>query len=402
MLKFSLKHMAIRSGKNILIALSIIITLTVSLLSYNISNQVKDGIIGSYKYYDTIIGAAGSQTQLVLNTLFYTDKPVGLIAYEVYEELSEDSRVVTAIPFAEGDNYNNARIIGTNAEFLDEFTVSQGRAFEKDYEAVIGCNVAKNKGLAIGATFFSVHGLTSDVNSHQHSGENEEYTVVGILAKTNTAADNVIFTGIDSVWETHGIGHDHDDHDDDDDDDDDHDHDERTVTAILIKCASFNAQNSLCADYNRAAGMQAVNPSAVMRELLDNVDMTKNIVYLLCGIILAMNLFIISVITMLNMYDIKKDIILLRLIGISKGRIEAIVYIQCLFISVISALCGFALSRIAMPIIGSIAADMGIVLNTMKIYSLEFAIVCAVIVMVFLPMIIAIKRVFKGRLIDEK
>lgn len=393
MFKFAMKHMAIRAGKNILIAISVVITLTVSLLAYNIANQVKDGIVNSYKYYDTIIGSAGSPTQLVLNTLFYTDKPLGIIPYDTYENLLDDSRVAVVIPFAEGDNYNNARIIGTSAKYLDEFKIAEGEAFSSAYQAVIGYNVAKSKNMKISDTFYSVHGLTTDVNSHSHTGENEEYTVVGILSKTNTAADNVIFTDIGSVWDTHGNNH--------DDEDDDNDHHEQGITAALIKCKNFSMQAALSDEYNQIAGMQAINPSTVMRELMNNVDLSKNIVYVLCTVILVMNLFIISVITMVNMYDIKKDIILLRLIGVSKTRIEAIVYMQSLVNSVISVVTGFALSRVLMKIVGGITENMGIVLNTNKFYKLELLIIAVVIVMIFLPIIISVKKIFMERITNE-
>ena len=397
MLKFALKHMVIRRGKHIFTAVSLIITLVVALLAYNISGQIKDGIINSYKYYDTIIGPQGSQTQLVLNTLFFTDKPLGLIPYDDYLKIANDERVAVAIPFVEGDNYSNARIVGTEGSCLDEFTISQGRAFEREYEAVVGWTVMQNKGLKPGDTFYSVHGLTTDVNSHSHSGENQMYTVVGVLAKTGTAADNVIFTDIHSVWAAHGIGH------DDDEDEPDQDHDaEKSVTAVLLKCTSFASQMSLSAEYNKIPGMQAVNPSSVLRELMDNVDTTKNIVYVLCGIILIMNLFIISVITMLNMYDVKKDIELLRLIGVSKGRIEAVVYLQNLFVLTVSLLAGFGLSRLFLNIVGGITQNMGIVFDAARFYSLELAIMGAVAVTVFLPLIVAVKSVFAGRIIDEK
>jgi len=389
--------MVIRLGKHILTAVSLIITLIVSLLAYNISNQVKDGIVGSYKYYDTILGPSGSQTQLVLNTLFYTDKPLGLIGYDEYEKIAGDSRVAVAIPFAEGDNYNNARIIGTEAKYLDEFTISQGAAFDGEYEAVIGFNIAKSKGLKLGDTFYSVHGLTTDVNSHSHTGENEQYTVAGILAKTNTATDNVIFTDINSVWESHGLGHD--DHDDDDCDDE---HGEKGVTAVLIRCTSLSAQMSLAGEYNKTAGMQAVNPSVVMRALMNNVDVTKNIVYVLCAVILTMNLFIISVITMLNMYDVKKDVELLRLIGVSKGRIEAVVYVQNLIMLCVSILFGLGISRFLMAVVDTVTRSMGIVLDTAKFYGLEAAIASGIVLTAFLPVFIAVKKIFAGRIIDEK
>ena len=68
MLKFALKNMAIKRAKIALIVISIVISAAVGILSYNISAQVEDGIISTTEYYDTIIGPAGSATDLVPDT----------------------------------------------------------------------------------------------------------------------------------------------------------------------------------------------------------------------------------------------------------------------------------------------------------------------------------------------
>ena len=87
MLKFALKHMAVRRAKLIMTALSIIITAAVALLAYNISTQVSEGIVNTAAKYDIIIGPTGSSTQLAMNTMFFTDKPLGTIPYSLVEDL---------------------------------------------------------------------------------------------------------------------------------------------------------------------------------------------------------------------------------------------------------------------------------------------------------------------------
>ena len=79
MLKFALRHMAVRRTKLIMICLSIIITACVALLAYNISTQISEGIIQTAANFDIIIGPSGSSTQLAMNTMFFTDKPLGTI-----------------------------------------------------------------------------------------------------------------------------------------------------------------------------------------------------------------------------------------------------------------------------------------------------------------------------------
>ena len=98
MFNFAIKNLLTRKSKAFLSALSIIMATTISLLAFNISSQVEDGIVQTVTYYDTLVGPSGSETQLALNTLFFTGSPVGTISYEYYEELKDDPRINDAIP----------------------------------------------------------------------------------------------------------------------------------------------------------------------------------------------------------------------------------------------------------------------------------------------------------------
>lgn len=89
MFKFAFKNMLIKKVKIILIIISIVISATVALLAYNISEQVDKGFKNTAAYYDMIIGPSGSSTQLAMNTMFFTEKPLGTISYEYVEELQK-------------------------------------------------------------------------------------------------------------------------------------------------------------------------------------------------------------------------------------------------------------------------------------------------------------------------
>ncbi len=91
MLKFALRHMAVRRTKLIMICLSIIITACVALLAYNISTQISEGIIQTAANFDIIIGPSGSSTQLAMNTMFFTDKPLGTIPYSLVDEIQSSA-----------------------------------------------------------------------------------------------------------------------------------------------------------------------------------------------------------------------------------------------------------------------------------------------------------------------
>jgi len=393
MFNFALKNMAVKKAKILMIVLSIVISASVALLAYNISCQVDDGFKTTAGYYDMIIGPSGSATQLAMNTMFFTETPLGTISYAHVEALESDTRVNRVVPFTMGDSYNGTKIVGTSPDFLDGKVLSGGTMFEHPFEAVIGASVAKKHGLSVGATLVTSHGIAEGGASH----ESTPLTVVGILQETKTAYDNVIFTAVETVWQTHGGGthdgglHVDESHTDmphtDEDDHGEHAHGE--VCAILVKTKSFNHYSQLKNEYSSDASLLVINPSEVLREVMENVDLSAKIVYVLCVIILAMNIFIISIITLLNLYDSKKEIALMRLIGISMRRINLLYLIQNALIGLTATAFSLAASRLCLLLMGEYVASMGIVLNAAQIYPFEWIIMAVVFLISVLPTVVA-------------
>ena len=384
MFKFAIKNMAIKKVKIVLIVISIVISACVALLAYNISEQVDDGFKSTAEYYDIIIGPAGSSTQLAMNTMFFTDKPLGTISYEYVENLRADMRINAAVPFTMGDSYNGAKIVGTEPFFLENKTLSDGEMFDAKFECVIGSAVAKKYGLSLGDELITSHGLAEGGHAH----EQNPLKVVGILKQTNTSYDNVIFTAVETVWATHDHGGEE-EHTQEEHTQEEHEHEEHgEICAILVKTKSFNHYNAVKNEYGADAKLLVINPSEVLREVLENVDMSSKIVYILCIIILIMNIFIISVITLLNMYDSKKEISLMRLIGIGMSKINMLYILQNGIIGLISTVLAFATSRLCLILMGEFVASMGIVLNSSKIYPLELAIMALIFTISVIPTVV--------------
>lgn len=396
MLKFALKNMATKKAKIFLIILSIVISSSVALLAYNISEQIQNGIVNTAAYYDIIIGPSGSSTQLAMNTMFFTDTPLGTIPYEYAEKLQNDERVNVAVPFAMGDSYNSAKIVGTKPEFLEGKEIAQGKMFSEEYEAVIGSAVAKTYGLSIGDSMITSHGISETGEKHEAT----PLTVVGILDATKTAYDNTVFTDIETVWALHNHEDEHDEHDFEEVGGEHEEHtEEGTVCAILVKSTGFGSYYSLTEEYGKDTSLLVINPSTVLREVLDNVDLSKQIVYILCIIILIMNIFVISSITMLNMYDSQKEIALMRLIGISVSKVNLLFFVQNAIIGLVSTLVSFGVSRLFLKLVGGFVSSMGIVLDIATVYPLEYAIMALVFVISVAPTLICTVSIAKKDII---
>ncbi len=400
MLKFALKNMAIKKVQIILIVLSIIISASVAVLAFNVSTQVSDGITENAMWYSVIVGPSGSETQLAMNTMYFTDKPVGTIPFSVVSSLSSDSRVTLAVPFSMADSYNGASVIGTTTDYLKKdgelLELKSGDMLndQESMQVVVGCNVASRNNLKVGDQIRTSHSASS-LDTHE-----APLTVVGILEKTGSVFDNVVFTQYRTLWEIHDHSnsgeHEAEDHESGHEEESSHNH-EKTVCAVLLKTQNPAVAMQIINEYNGkvildgdgdAHTLQAITPMDAVREVLNDADDTKYIVFVLCAVILVMNIMIISIITLLNMYHSAKEISLMRLIGVSMKKINLLYLIQNAIIGIFSVTLAFGASRILLFFMNDYVSSMGVVLNLSRVYLSEIIILLAVFLISVIPTLI--------------
>lgn len=71
--------------------------------------------------FDLVIGAPGSETQLVLSSVFLQAAPLSLMPGSVLASLAKDPRVAFAAPIGFGDFVEASPIIGTTQPLIDGF-----------------------------------------------------------------------------------------------------------------------------------------------------------------------------------------------------------------------------------------------------------------------------------------
>ena len=177
---------------------------------FAINDQTRDAFTGGETGFDAVLGARGSQLQLVLNTVFHLETSPGNLPWSLYEAIRKHPAVELAIPYATGDNYRGYRLVGTSEELFARFEYRKGRKFavapggrifDSNFrEAVIGSFAAEKTGLTVGSKFNPYHGLTFD-ETQRHE---EEYLVVGVLEPTNSPSDRVIWIPIEGIFRLGG------------------------------------------------------------------------------------------------------------------------------------------------------------------------------------------------------
>ncbi|MGA0562920.1 FtsX-like permease family protein [Ancylobacter sp. VNQ12] len=147
--------------------------------------------------FDLVIGAPGSETQLVLSAVFLQAAPLPLVPGSVLAGLVADPRVRWAAPVGFGDFVDSYPIVGTTQTLVDGMGgLKDGRGFARLGEAVIGAAV----GMRLGDQFHPQHGRVGEPG-----GTHTEitYNVVGRLAPTGTAWDRAVLVPIETVWLAH-------------------------------------------------------------------------------------------------------------------------------------------------------------------------------------------------------
>ncbi|WP_303134614.1 hypothetical protein [uncultured Dialister sp.] len=119
MLKLAFLSLLRRPLRQLLLFLLILVTAAVPVYILQVTGGLYEGINRAVEPFPILAGARGSAYQLVLNTVFLRDRPVGNISYEEMKKLEDGGKTQAVYPLGFGDNYRGFRIAGTDAALFD-------------------------------------------------------------------------------------------------------------------------------------------------------------------------------------------------------------------------------------------------------------------------------------------
>ena len=97
---------------------------------FAIQHQARQAFTGGDIGFDAVLGARGSQLQMVLNAVFHLETSPGNIPWKLYEGIKAEPMVKLAVPYATGDNYMGFRVVGTTGELFTEFEYRKGEKLQ--------------------------------------------------------------------------------------------------------------------------------------------------------------------------------------------------------------------------------------------------------------------------------
>ncbi|CAK10193.1 MULTISPECIES: FtsX-like permease family protein [Rhizobium] len=327
--------------------------------------------------FDLVIGAGGSETQLVLSSVFLQPSPLPLMSGEVLARLAADPRVDWAAPIGFGDSFSGYPIVGTSTMLAQNLSggLTEGKIFVREGEAVIGAAVK----LSLGGEIKPMHG------SLEEGGETHTelvYHIAGRLRPTGTAWDRAILVPIQGVWHIHGMeaeehsedgeheheasgtdnaehghahekaGADHDGHEHHGEADPDAALDESWTAAapglpaILVKPKTIADAYKLRQDY-RSGNTVAVFPGEVLTNLYATLGDAKQILVAVASGAQALVAASLVLVTVIHIGQRRRQIGALRAFGAPRGAIFGIVWLEFFFLLAVGIALGFALGYAA-------------------------------------------------------
>lgn len=188
-------------------ALLIAIGSAISLGVTSVERALRESSASAADRFDLIVGAAGSEAQLVLTTIYLQPAALKLMPVEVLKRLRADPGVEFADPIATGDSFAGFPIIGTTADFASDhgkLSLNGGQWFVHKDEAVVGATTS----LKIGDTYTPLHGSASENAIEEHAHTGQQIKVVGRMATTGKPWDNAIIVPFETMLEAHShTGH---------------------------------------------------------------------------------------------------------------------------------------------------------------------------------------------------
>ena len=352
--------------------------------------------------YQLVVGPTGSALQIVLNTVFHVDQSPGLIPYSIQKEFEDNPRDVRlAIPYAVGDSFRGFRVVATtNGIFSPVFPhppgdvtkkLARGRPFKYSdhalqhafeslvagtaheheghrhtFEAVVGWEVADKLGLKLGDRIEPTHGVEGEEeHDHEHL-----WDVVGVLKRSGTPVDRVVFINLDSFYWIS-------------------DHagakmpisNEPAISSILLFPRRGVAQARLLPQLTKRSDLQVANVALEVKKLLSIVGQVDVVFLVTAVLVVVIGIVSIMVAIYNTMSERRREIAILRAIGARRRFVVAAIVGESTALAFIGGVFGVLMAHLAMFLArDKIIEIAGLAVEPSRFLPIELLLVAAVTV----------------------
>ena len=343
-IRITFRHLLSRPYQTFSVVSIVAFSVGLAVALFVLIQGLKLGLIRAVEPFDLIVGAKGSSYQLVLNTVFLQDVPIGNITWEDYAELSNDVRVGFAVPLGFGDSYRGYPVIGTTADILNIsvrasdppwMRIKEGRWFEDGAEAVLGSRVATESGLHVGDVFRASHGIVA-LDDHE-----KDFHVVGTVESTRGPYDRAVFIPLSTLWAEHKH------YGEDEKQEVNEEHETiGEVTAVLVHPRSYPDAYSLAVLFQRSTDKQLVFPAQTAIRLFSIMGRGESFLSIIIYAVGSCALLTVMLVIYWAGAAKRNERVLLHIIGVPGSTLVFISWLEGTVMLLIGALLGELLGRL--------------------------------------------------------
>lgn len=205
----ALKYILYHRFKSLILILCVTLSIFLPLAGKSVLDNLESELRARAIETPYVIGARGSQFDLVLHSLYLDVNATETIRYGDYRTV-RDAKAGFAIPiYRTHAVQEDVPVVGIGLEYFKfrQLQLAQGIWFSRIGHCVVGSNVARKLKLDLESKLISKP--ENDVNLAGATPVLMQ--VVGIMKPSGTSDDDAVFTDLKTTWVIDGLGHGHQD-----------------------------------------------------------------------------------------------------------------------------------------------------------------------------------------------
>ena len=356
-----------RRGTLALVVISIILSVTLLLGIERIRTQIRESFVQSVSGTDLIIGARGSNVQLMLYAIFHLGGATNNMGWESAQEIAGKKEIVWTIPISLGDSHNGYPVVATTTDFFKHYRFHGGRqlrfiegqSFSNLFDVTVGSEVAKNLNYGLGQKIVLSHG-SSTIHLTEHT--DKPFRVVGILAPTGTPVDRSLYINLEAMEAIHlnwqggtpipglkitpeqvrkfNLT-------------------PKNITALLVGLKKRSHVFAIQREINewRREPLMGVMPGVAMDQIWSMISTGEHALLLISALVTVTGLAGLASAILAGLGERRRELAILRSAGARPTDILILLACEGILLVFIGMVCGFLLLTLMIALLGPILAD---------------------------------------------
>lgn len=364
-----LRSLANRRGTALLTLCAIAVSVALLLGVQKLRHAAREGFASTVSGVDLVVGARSGPVNLLLYSVFRVGDATANVSWESYQLVAKHRDVAWTIPVSLGDSHRGFRVLGTTDAYFEHYRVAgrrslafaSGRRFAGEHEAVLGAEVARELGYALGNEIVIAHG-TADVSFAAH--DEDPFHVIGILAPTGTPVDRTVHIALDSMEELHGAprppvivmpGESHEEARA-------RAHPRQPITAFFVGMrdrASLLTMQRALNEYPREP-LSAIIPGVALKQLWDLIGIADRALLLIAGFVVFAGLLGMLTAILVSLNERRREMAILRSVGARPRHVFALLVGEAGALAAGGVLTGLALTYALLALCRGLLTRYGI------------------------------------------